>query len=240
MAPQMPPIGNAGIKDFHMIKNVTVTDIYLTPIWTVDLDNNDALAANAYLLREIDKLMTPREALPPGSNWQTDPTMHRLPQFAEIVKLVEKAAIGATEYLNLQPRDLVVTGCWANVNPPGGRNKTHHHPNNFLSAVYYLQTPEAEDRLIFEDPRPQATVMMPRVVQFNLYNGNLLTFKVRPGRLVMFPAWLKHAVPPNNSKRDRISIAFNLMFKNYVEESSPALWEGTVTLDPGAPSNAQA
>ena len=67
--------------------------------------------------------------------------------------------------------------------------------------------------------------MMPRVVQFNLYNGNLLTFKVRPGRLVMFPAWLKHAVPPNNSKRDRISIAFNLMFTNFAESVAAPMWK---------------
>jgi len=134
-------------------------------------------------------------------------------------------------------------GARANINPPGGRNKMHHHPNNFLSAVYYLQTPEAEaeaeDRILFEDPRPQASVMMPRVVQFNRHNGNVLTFKVRPGRLVMFPAWLKHSVPPNNSQRERISIACNLMFKNFVEESSPALWEGTVTLDPSAHSSTE-
>ncbi len=217
-----------------MFKNVEVTDIFPTPIWTVDLNDDDALATNTYLMREIEKLMTPRPALPPTTNWQTDPTMHRLPQFAEIVKLVEKAAAGAMDFLQLQPRDLVVTGGWANVNPAGGHNPLHHHPNNFLSAVYYLQTPGADDCIAFEDPRPQATVMMPRIVQFNLYNGNRLTVKVRPGRLIMFPAWLKHAVPPNNSQRERISIAFNLMFKNYVEESSPALWDGTVTLDPGA------
>ena len=103
-------------------------------------------------------------------------------------------------------------GARANINPPGGRNKMHHHPNNFLSAVYYLQTPEAEaeDRILFEDPRPQASVMMPRVVQFNRHNGNVLTFKVRPGRLVMFPAWMLHQVRPYRGDVERISIAMNL------------------------------
>ncbi len=219
-----------------MIKNMGVSDIYPTPVWVVDLEDDYAQKTNAYLLQEINKILIPRPGLPANVNRQTDPTMHRLPQFAEIVKMVEKVADGAADFLQVKPRDLVVTGCWANVNPPGGFNPLHHHPNNFLSAVYYVQTPGAEDQLIFEDPRPQAAMIMPPVLQFNLYNGNKLTFKVSPGRLVMFPAWLKHRVPTNNSNGDRISIAFNLMFRNYFEDSSPALWEGTVTLNPGAGS----
>lgn len=216
-----------------MIENVGVTPIFSTPIWAVDLKEDDALALNAQLLREIEALMgNPRPVLAPGVNWQTDPMLQKLPQFAELVALVEKAGRGALDFLKLQARDIVVSSCWANVNPPGGRNSGHTHPNNFLAAVYYIQTPEAEDRIEFEDPRPQAQVMMPRPIAPSPYNGNTISFKVRPGRLVLFPAWLKHSVPPNRSKVDRVSFAFNLMFRNYVEDSSPALWRGTVQVDP--------
>jgi uncharacterized protein (TIGR02466 family) len=215
-----------------MTQKMTVNNIFPTPVWAVDLTPDDTVIMNAELMRAIEGLMTPRPVLPPGVNWQTDPTIHRLPQFAGIVRLVEEAARSAVDFLKLQPRDLAVTGMWANVNPPGGRNQWHTHPNNFLASVYYIQTPEDEDRIVFEDPRPQAYVMMPRVTASNIYNGNNITFKVKAGRLVMFPAWLKHSVPANNSKRDRISIAFNLMFRNYFEESSPAQFEGTVKIDP--------
>ncbi len=221
-----------------MIEEVAVRDIFPTPIWSVDLKPDYAASLNARLLQAIHALMTPRPALPPGANWQTDPVLHRLPQFAEFVSLVEKAGRGAVEFLKLQHRDLVVTGCWANVNPPDGRNSPHTHPNNFLSGVYYVATPASEGRIVFDDPRPQAFVMMPPVAQYTPYNGNHITFDVKPGRLVLFPAWLTHSVPLNRSTDDRVSIAFNLMFQRYVDESSPPLWQGTVRVSPSAAGGA--
>jgi ectoine hydroxylase-related dioxygenase (phytanoyl-CoA dioxygenase family) len=76
--------------------------------------------------------------------------------------------------------------------------------------------------------------MMPRQNAPNPYTVNTISFTVKPGRLVLFPAWLRHAVPAKRSRIDRISFAFNLMFRNYVEDSSPALWRGTVPVDPAA------
>ena len=58
-----------------------------------------------------------------------------------------------------------------------------------------------------------------------------VTFDVKPGRMVVFPAWLTHSVPVNASGHDRISFAFNLMFREYVRLASPALWRGTVKVD---------
>lgn len=217
-----------------MIKDVSVRELFPTPVWTVDLAPDYAAALNARLTAEIEAMATPRPPLPAGANWQTDPILHRLPQFAELVRLIERAGRGAAEFLKLKTRDLVVTGCWANINPPGGRNSSHTHPNNFLSGVYYVSTPEGEGRITFEDPRPQAYVMMPPVTAFTPHNGNTITLEVKPGRMVLFPAWLTHSVPVNRSDQERVSIAFNLMFPGYVAEASPALWRGTVKVD--APS----
>ena len=44
----------------------------------------------------------------------------------------------------------------------------------------------------------------------------------------MFPAWLAHSVPANESSRERISIAFNVMFKHFGEEMGAPKWEGNV------------
>lgn len=34
---------------------------------------------------------------------------------------------------------------------------------------------------------------------------------MRPGRAIVFPAWLMHSVPPNRSQGPRLSISFNAM-----------------------------
>ena len=44
---------------------------------------------------------------------------------------------------------------------------------------------------------------------------------------MIFPAWLKHTVPANDSGTDRISISFNLMFRNFSETMAAPLWEAT-------------
>jgi uncharacterized protein (TIGR02466 family) len=31
---------------------------------------------------------------------------------------------------------------WANINPPGGFNRAHIHPNSLWSGVYYVKTPK--------------------------------------------------------------------------------------------------
>jgi uncharacterized protein (TIGR02466 family) len=210
-----------------MIQNSGIQQIFATPVWIVDLAPDYAAALNARLLKEIEALTGP---LPPlaGSrtNWQTDPNLHRLPQFGEIVSLFEQAGHAAAEYLKLRSRDLAVTGCWANVNPPGGHNPSHSHPNNYLSGVYYVSIPDGEGRIAFEDPRIQAQVMLAPVTEHTAFNGNIVTFEVKPGRLLVFPAWLGHSVPTNRSQHNRISMSFNLMFRNYAEELSAPLWKG--------------
>ena len=52
--------------------------------------------------------------------------------------------------------------------------------------------------------------------------------QVKPGRIVLFPAWLSHSVPANRTKEERISIAFNAMFSDIAESMSAPLWKGTL------------
>lgn len=210
---------------------LAVMECFPTPIWTLDLPPDQAAAMNARLLEEIERLIAPRPALKPGTNWQTDPILQELPEFADLKALILKAAGTVGEALKLKSRRFRITGCWANVNPPGGRNSAHTHPNNYLSGVYYVATPPGQGRIVFDDPRPQAFVMMPPVNQFTKFTGNNVNLDVKPGRLVLFPSWLQHSVPTNQSGEDRVTVAFNLMIEDYVEAASPPLWQGTVKLD---------
>ena len=42
------------------------------------------------------------------------------------------------EWLDRKP---VLGNLWANLNPPGGYNKPHIHPNSLWSGVYYVKAP---------------------------------------------------------------------------------------------------
>src|SRR5439155_11024018 len=131
-------------------------------IWIVDLEPTEAAALNAKLKAEIDRLISPRPTIPPGSNWQTPQDLHTKPAFAEFVKLVETAARGVARHLQIDQYPMAITGCWANVNPPGAYHPLHHHPNNYLSGVYYVALPATCSQMLFQDPRGQACTIMPK------------------------------------------------------------------------------
>ena len=109
----------------------------------------DAAPFNAKLRAEVEKIISPRPKVPSGSNWQTPHDLHTRPAFADLANLIEIASKSVAEYLHLERFPMMITGCWANVNPPGSYHPTHNHPNNFLSGVYYVDAPGSGTDLVF-------------------------------------------------------------------------------------------
>lgn len=124
---------------------------------------------------------------------------------------------------------MMITGCWANINPPGSYHPTHNHPNNYLSGVYYVAVPETGSHLLFQDPRP--VMIIPRTAKLGRTTANAAITQTTPGRMVIFPSWLRHHVPSNEGTTERISIAFNLMFTNFAETLAAPNWKPTAGND---------
>ncbi|MBN9489372.1 MAG: hypothetical protein J0H44_19220 [Alphaproteobacteria bacterium] len=208
-----------------MIEKQEVQELFPTSIWIVDLKPAEAGPFNANLKAEIENIISPRPKVPAGSNWQTPQDLHTRPAFADFVKLVELAARGVARFLQIDQHPMTITGCWANINPPGAYHPTHNHPNNYLSGVYYVAVPESGSRIVFQDPRP--LMIMPKPRQFTRQTANAADAESRPGRLLIFPAWLRHSVPANDGQTERISISFNLMFKQFAETLAAPMWDPT-------------
>ena len=105
---------------------------------------------------------------------------------------------------------------WANINPRYASNHQHTHPHALWSGVYYVQTPPNCGLLYFTDPRPQTQVLTPYYDLKRRSPATWLEVHYQPieGRLIVFPAWLSHAVQPNLTEEegaaaDRISVSFN-------------------------------
>src|SRR6185369_10708893 len=106
--------GGVGVA-MTVVDKMEVKEFFPTPVWIVDLKPEAARALNAQLVAEIERLISPRPAIQPGSNWQTDPILHTLPAFAEFIAFVETAARGVLNFLKLDHMQMVITGCWANI-----------------------------------------------------------------------------------------------------------------------------
>lgn len=166
-----------------MFATTSVQEFFPTPIWIVDLQAGFADVLNDRLLAQFERLSGSRPTAGVGSTWQTDPDLHKRPEFAELNGLLHKSVKACLDFLEVDYADFVITGCWANFNPTGGLNSAHTHPNNYLSGVYYLRTPTGADTIEFTDPRPAAVACMPRAKQLNRFNGNRMTVQAKPGQL---------------------------------------------------------
>lgn len=200
--------------------------LFATPIWGFDLPVEKAESINGGLKKHIEDWFTPRPTIQGGGTFQTTQDLHEQEAFAPLYPFVDAAIQGAMSAFGVKAGEYVITGCWANINPPGGAHRPHTHPNNAISGVYYVQTIGEGDDIVFHDPRPQAHVISPATDRRAPEFQSTLTVEVKPGRMLLFPSWLRHSVRQNMSQSERISVSFNAMLSDYVTKHSAPQWRG--------------
>jgi uncharacterized protein (TIGR02466 family) len=116
---------------------------------------------------------------------------------------------------------------WANVCRNGNYNVVHSHPNAMYSIVYYVSSGEPDESIPYSgmlellDPREATTfIQVPNtILDARMFVTN------RPGRMVVFPSWVKHMVHPFVGNGVRISIACNVNVVEEVRTSRPQDFE---------------
>jgi uncharacterized protein (TIGR02466 family) len=150
------------------------------------------------------------------NGWHSQSDMHQKPEYKPLVdQLFEmQQEIFKEDCLADQP---VLGNMWANINPPGGFNRPHIHPNSLWSGVYYIKTPQHCGHLKLEDPKIRAEMVMPKRTtdQLPQHLWREVHYEPIAGRCIMFPSWLNHTVDPNQSNDIRISVSFNFLQKGF-------------------------
>lgn len=151
--------------------------------------------------------------------WHSHNNLHKDPRFKILTDRLHRMGEGMSANLGYNKNyKLEVTTMWAISNPPGSSNRAHIHPGAIWSGVTYVQAPEGSGKIEFTDPRTAHTMNQP---QFNQdtrrskENWTKVKITPEPGKILMFPAWLYHAVEPNLANQtgpdgERIVIAFNI------------------------------
>jgi uncharacterized protein (TIGR02466 family) len=144
--------------------------------------------------------------------WHSTTDMGQKPEYQQLVTelLRMQKEIYNNEHLDRHAR---LGNMWANINPPGGMNQPHIHPNSLFSGVYYVKSQPKAGRLKIYDPRPGVQFIMPVRKPGDPGKDMWRDANIQPvvGRIIMFPAWLWHAVEPNKSNDLRISVSFNFI-----------------------------
>jgi uncharacterized protein (TIGR02466 family) len=115
-----------------------------------------------------------------------------------------------TEQLNpIKKIKLKLLNFWINSNRENNYNLLHCH-KGFLSGVYYVQVPEKSGNLIFQNGD---LIKMTNAYDAYFNNPNFWSSYIMPvqeGEIYLFTSTTLHYVEPNQSKKNRISVAFNL------------------------------
>jgi uncharacterized protein (TIGR02466 family) len=136
----------------------------------------------------------------------------RVSVFAELKKKLDRHAAafaGALDY-DLGRGRLRLDSLWVNILKPGAAHSGHIHPHSVLSGTLYVAVPPGASALKLEDPRlPMMMAAPPRRAEAAEANRAFVYLQPKPGTLLMWESWLRHEVPANAARAERISVSFN-------------------------------
>ena len=194
-----------------------------TLVYSFQQADPDALNARLleliYAEQERDQAGIQRSNFRKLGGWHSHNDLHKSPEYADLVESICTAGQLVSDDLGYHKAySLRIGTMWSIVNPPGSANRAHIHPGCTWSGVYYIQTPAGCGNIEFIDPRTENLMQQPRYAPNKKRPKHCWTkanITPKPGRMLIFPSWLYHAVAPNLSEEvgpasQRVIISFNL------------------------------
>ncbi len=190
-----------------------INDIFKTPLLAI----NTTIDVNKLIDYAYDlKSKSDGREFSNVSGWQSEDLNRDLHIFRELRTTVEILADKFHNYLKLKKSyRQILDNFWININPTGGSNKPHTHPNSVFSGVLYLSTPNDSGNINFQNPSQtnEYHFNQDTVEDYSSYTYREFYHMPQAGKMLMFPSSIIHRVDGNASEHDRISIAFNTKFK---------------------------
>ncbi len=187
-----------------MFADHRVVNLFPTPVWAHTLEPQDVETVNR---KALDSL----QSLGAGSApWQSEPTLHLLPEFMVLSSFVKEAARSVLGNLKVEAQDVRIDALWATVVPGGGAPPAAPDiPDEAsLCGVYSVAAPEGGDAITFFDARPELRLGGGRLTEPGPHTARTAMVSVTAGTLLAFPAWLGYAVSPEPAESDRVTFGF--------------------------------
>jgi uncharacterized protein (TIGR02466 family) len=188
-----------------MIANV----LFAVPIWDIALPNFKEVKGK--LITDLKDYLNdnPPEVRSNVNGKHSRTLLHEDPRFTQLFNFITNIVNESAESIGL-PGNLKVMESWVNINDtPGAFNLQHIH-GGVISGCLYIQVPKGSGKLYLTNPAPihlwEGLNVTP---DRNEYSGETKEVDPIEGTIIMFPSYLPHAVGPNTSDVERISVAFN-------------------------------
>ena len=99
---------------------------------------------------------------------------------------------------------------WINILKPGAAHSGHIHPGSVISGTLYLELPKGASPLKLEDPRLGLMMAAPkRRADAPETDRTFIALTPAVGTLYLWESFIRHEVPANAARRERVSLSFN-------------------------------
>lgn len=140
----------------------------------------------------------------------------RVSAFADLKRKLDRHAAAYAEALSLDlgAGRLRLDSLWVNLLKSGAGHSGHIHPHSVLSGTVYVVVPPGASALKLEDPRlPLMMAAPPRRADAPETARSFVYLQPQPGTVLMWESWLRHEVPANAARADRVSVSFNYSWR---------------------------
>jgi hypothetical protein len=197
---------------------MTIRSLFATPFYEGALDNPDLLEELEGSCRALE------EDDVAGRNWSkehgykgytsyaslNDLTI-RDPAFEDLKRSLDKHVRAFAEACHFDlGRKPKLDSLWVNVLKPGGTHSGHIHPHSIISGTVYVEIPPGASALKLEDPRlPMMMAAPKRTADAPEPERTFVYVTPKPGEILLWESFIRHEVPANQAKAERLSLSFN-------------------------------
>ena len=179
--------------------------LFATPI----IEFNLSSYVNVSITNALLKMQASKNSAVHGIRAANNPA--DIPEAAPLYQVFQRCVNEYSQKLGMRSNRIVSS--WVNILHAGGSVDSHRHHDSIVSGAYYPYVSPNSAPLVFVSPLDGYRMMdsQPRVDGRNPYAENAHRVLAETGKLVLFPSWLQHYVPPNASEL-RITLSFNTQF----------------------------
>lgn len=198
-----------------MVDENKIYKLFAEPVFKFRIKNyeqhNNSLQKYIYNLYEEDKIGVERSNI---NGWHSK-SFDMSDVSSPAHKFFKETREYVVEVFNLQgwkyiAEKVIMTEMWAVINKKNNLNLAHTHPNNFLSAAYYVKAPKNSGNIKFISSNSVKKERYPKLEKATEFNQSGVEIEPEEGNLLIFPSYLLHEVMKNKTDEDRIVISFNI------------------------------
>ncbi len=139
-----------------------------------------------------------------------DDLIRRDSLFDDLRRILDRHVKAFAGELFLDAGKLRLNSFWINILKPGAAHSGHIHPGSVISGTVYVDLPKGASPLKLEDPRLPMMMAAPRRRADAPETDRTFVYMTpAAGTVYLWESFIRHEVPANTARRERISLSFN-------------------------------